>query len=293
MKKALVGIAAIAALGLSAGSALAADLSVPYYKAPPPPPPAWSWTGFYIGGDVGGRWSDPTWDTTCLEPGFAGSSCPNQTAAPVDAARFFNNNPANFNSTSGRIGVYAGYNWQVSPIWVVGFEGDIAWANNSNTIAGIPGAEQLSTVVAGAPGLDSANVKQTWDGSLRGRLGFLVTPTVMVYGTGGAAFTHASASATCGSAYPIGWCTTPSNIGATSTISSDRVGWTAGGGIEAHVWGNWLARAEWRYSDYGTFSGTMFAATPIDALSVSTRLRTETGLVGLSYQFGGPVAARY
>src|SRR4051794_22888136 len=35
--------------------ASSADMA-PLYKAPPPPPPIFSWTGFYIGGHVGGAW---------------------------------------------------------------------------------------------------------------------------------------------------------------------------------------------------------------------------------------------
>jgi outer membrane immunogenic protein len=42
---------------LTAGPALGADL--PARKAPPPPPaPAFSWTGFYIGGNLGGAWDE-------------------------------------------------------------------------------------------------------------------------------------------------------------------------------------------------------------------------------------------
>ena len=58
MKKFLMATAA--ALALSVGSAFAADLApVPYYKAPPPAPtPVNTWAGFYLGGQVGGAWSD-------------------------------------------------------------------------------------------------------------------------------------------------------------------------------------------------------------------------------------------
>jgi outer membrane immunogenic protein len=67
---------------------------------------------------------------------------------------------------------------------VVGWEGDIAWANNNKTIVGIPGLE--SPTVAGAPGGDFSNIKQTWDASIRGRAGFLAVPSVLLYATGGA-----------------------------------------------------------------------------------------------------------
>jgi len=39
-------------------------------KSPPPPAPAFSWTGFYIGGDVGGAWTTntATWTPLPLGP---------------------------------------------------------------------------------------------------------------------------------------------------------------------------------------------------------------------------------
>ena len=217
-----------------------------------------------------------------------GASCPNNTPNPADAARFFTNNPTEFfDSTSARLGGHVGYNWQINPTVVIGLEGDAAWANNSSQMGGVPGAE--NTAIPGSPGFDSAQVKQTWDASARGRLGVLATPTMLLYGTAGAAFTHESASATCGTAYPVGWCALPANIGTTSTISATRTGWTAGAGIESVMVGNWLVRAEWRYSDYGTMSGTFFnSAASIaagDAINASVRLRTNTFSAGLSYKY--------
>jgi outer membrane immunogenic protein len=50
MKKTL--LATVALVGLAA-PAMAADLPVKY-RPPPPPPVYFSWTGCYIGGDVGG-----------------------------------------------------------------------------------------------------------------------------------------------------------------------------------------------------------------------------------------------
>src|SRR6478735_3829296 len=54
MKKLLLACTALTLL--FGGSALAADLRRPAYT-PPPPPPVYSWTGFYIGGNLGGAWA--------------------------------------------------------------------------------------------------------------------------------------------------------------------------------------------------------------------------------------------
>jgi outer membrane immunogenic protein len=291
MKK-LLGSIAILALAMPL-AAQAADLpAAPVYKAPVYVPPPSDWTGFYIGGDIGGRWSNSTWSTTCLETGQPGTAC---TTAPADALiRFATNNPTTFNSTSFKGGGYAGYNWQVNPVWVVGVEGDWQWANNSTTVSGIPGAENLTVI--GAPGLDTSTVKQTWDASARGRVGYLVAPSWMVFGTGGVAFTNVQASAHCGTLFPVGWCGQAANIGRTDTASLDRVGWTAGAGVEGMIAPNWLARIEYRYANYGnnmSFTMLQGPASNIDAISGNLKLQDQSVTVGIAYKFGGPVVARY
>ncbi len=63
MKKFLLGVVGLAALGMSA-PASAADLAArPYTKAPPPMVAAiYDWSGFYIGLNGGGGWSHKCWD---------------------------------------------------------------------------------------------------------------------------------------------------------------------------------------------------------------------------------------
>jgi outer membrane immunogenic protein len=181
----------------------------------------------------------------------------------------------------------------VSPTWVLGIEGDVQWANHAKSTSGIPGAE--NPTVVGSPGIDSATVRQTWDASIRARVGFLFNPSWMVFGTGGVAFTHLEASAFCGTAWPVGWCTTPANIGATSTTVANRAGWTVGAGIEGKLFApNWLGRVEYRYANYGNNIGfSFFPATTIDTATGNVGLQTHTVTVGLAYKFGGPVVAKY
>ena len=52
--KTLIASVAFAALGTSVAGA--ADM--PVKAPPPPPPPVFSWTGFYIGGNIGGAWAN-------------------------------------------------------------------------------------------------------------------------------------------------------------------------------------------------------------------------------------------
>jgi outer membrane immunogenic protein len=274
-------LAAAAAMVFIVCAAQAADMALKE-----PPPAAWTWTGFYLGGEVGGRWQSSRWNTTCIESGFPGAACPNATVLPADAARFNVNNPQSFNSGSVWGGVVAGYNWQVTN-WLLGIEGNFAWGNNTATHVGIPGAE--SPTVAGAPGFDNSNVKETWDGSLRLRGGFLVTPETLVYVTGGAAFTQVEFSAYCATPYPVGWCAGAGDLGQRSTSTSIRAGWTVGGGIETRIMGNWLGRAEYRYADYGSASGALFGGpagfATGDTINASVRVRSNIGLLGVVYKY--------
>lgn len=105
MKKILLGTVALVALGMSS-SAFAADLGARVYtKAPPPPPaPIYNWTGFYIGGHIGGA--------------FSGS----------------NNNVFGANNNDARFlgGGQIGADYQFGPSWVVGVEGQYSAVANSN-----------------------------------------------------------------------------------------------------------------------------------------------------------------
>jgi outer membrane immunogenic protein len=275
-------VSSVALVASLAGSAMAADMPIR-----PPVVVVESWTGFYAGVALGGRFSDSKWATNCLSAGAPGGvGCPLNFAA--NGVRFLTDNPAGLSSATFRPSVYLGYNWQVGN-WVVGAEADVAYGQGNNSIKGIPGAENL--VQAGSPGNDIATIKDSWDASARARAGFLITPTMLLYATGGASWIHLEASAFCGSVNPIGWCRGPagpgSNVGTTSTVTTTRIGWTAGGGIEAMLWSNWLARIEYRYSDYGKFDYTLFSG--VDAIAAETKFHTHTALVGVAYRFGGPV----
>ncbi len=83
------------------------------------------------------------------------------------------------------------------------------------------------------------------------------------------------------------------------THAHNRLGWTAGGGIEAMLWSSWIARAEYRYADFGTISNTDTRIAPLlldgtEIVSYDVRVRTHTALLGLAYKFGdSAVVARY
>jgi outer membrane immunogenic protein len=175
----------------------------------------------------------------------------------------------------------------VAPVWVVGLEADYGWGNNKSTLASrIPGLGVLN-------GGSFTEVKGKWDASLRARAGVLVTPTLLAYATGGLAYQRIEAIATC----PADTTVCNPAVGTQSfSNSSNRVGWTVGGGLEAMLAPNWLARVEYRYSDFDTFS---FTAIPfsVSTFGANADLSTKTHIVtgGLAYKFdwGAPVVAKY
>jgi outer membrane immunogenic protein len=150
-----------AALLLSrAAPAVAADVAVS------------PWTGFYAGIGLGPRVSPSDANTTFERIRLI---VPNLSGRPTD-------------QTLDGIGVrgspYVGFNWQFAPQWVAGVEGDVGIADQTTTLPGYnfpPGSGFHSQDAA-----DSFAVRTSWDASLRGRLGFLATPAMLAYATGGA-----------------------------------------------------------------------------------------------------------
>jgi outer membrane immunogenic protein len=262
--------------------ASAADMPVkaPTYTAPVAVAP--SWTGFYVGGSVGGRWADPDWTTTCLYTPFSSGNCP---LNGFDPNRLATRNPASF-ETSGAVrgGVYGGFNWQFNPTWVAGVEVDYGWANNKSSVNnGIPGT--LQAVFADQ---DVAEVKQTWDAGVRGRLGYLINPNLMLFATVGASWTHLQATTTC-APLSASWCSIGGD-GLSASASTTKVGWTVGGGLEWMFAPNWLLRGEYRYADYGTFKANILAdPAGSEGILADIDVRTHTALFGVAYKFGAPL----
>jgi outer membrane immunogenic protein len=237
------------------------DLPLP----PPPPIPvefAPPWSGGYAGLSFGARWSNAEWSTTSLGGAAATTS----------------DNPRDFDTTAFRAGAYAGHNWQLSPLTLIGLEADFGWAGRSTTVGGIPGT-YASGGAAGAVSNDNASVKLGWDASMRGRFGVLFTSTWLIYATGGLAVQRIELGGNC---IPAGgFCTMPRS----ESERINRLGWTAGGGVEGLFWGGWMARLEYRYADFGTPDHTFFLNTG-DQTTLETRVRTHTGLAGVAYKFG-------
>jgi opacity protein-like surface antigen len=281
-----------------------------------PTAPVFNWTGVYVGGAIADRNSFDKWQTSAIanrQRALAPFPLPPGPAPLPDPTT----NPASFFSSNVEGRLYSGYNWQLSPKWVTGIEGDVGWGFGNSQMGqpGIPGTfGNGSNNFFGQPGLggpatdaqfsDSVSVKMGWDSTIRGKLGMLVTPTILFYGTGGVAFQEVQVSATCvpqPGQFPgivllsdISWCGSTPAPARSQTFSSLRTGWTAGFGVEGVLVGNWLGRFEARYADFGNYRNTFFQGTGFD-VATNVHVQTLTALAGVSYKFDplGLLAAKY
>jgi outer membrane immunogenic protein len=276
-----------AAVALSAifsiSAASAADMAV---KAPPMAAPIPTWTGFYLGGDVG--W-DGSWQNGTSNPQPAGFGVPPVIGGGL-AGGGFTTTSSRFNPSSLGGGLYGGYNWQ-SGTWLVGVEGDITFLSlkRSNTQA-FQGT--CCAPLVPAPTM-TMSTSETWLASARGRLG-AVAGSWLFYGTGGAAWTQVSYAANLtpdGLAFPLGT-TANANFNRTTT------GFVVGAGIEHMFSNNWIGRIEYLYYGFPGASGiapvVSTATCPGCSFGINFgNLQVQTVRAGLSYKFGGPVVARY
>jgi outer membrane immunogenic protein len=268
----IVGAAVCAVTSFAASSALSQDLIAG--PALPEGSLEESWTGIHLGVGIGARLSDAVWTTDCLAPVALPATCPNNTFG--GGTRIGNDNPASFDNAAPRLSGYLGVDWQIASL-VFGIEGEAAWADNSRTHAGIHGTWSTDF----GPDLNEARIESAWDASIRARAGFLLTPKTLVYSTGGLALMHQEVSAACDGTFPVGWCSVPN----ADSISSILVGWTAGGGIERMLSRSWIVRGEYRYSDYGSRSLTLFENAPLDSVGVTIEQKTNLAYLGISRRF--------
>jgi outer membrane immunogenic protein len=226
----LASVAAV--MFLPGGGVRAADMAV---KAPPPPPiaPAFSWTGFYIGGNVGAGWSRaPITDNfTGLEVG------------PADSGTTFIG------------GGQLGFNYQFSPFWVIGAEWFFDGVSNNNnataTFLGVNGNTLQATA--------SAN----WVTTATARLG-VTTPYLdhwMLYFKGGGGWIQTQGSLT------------DLNTGGSISSSDTHGGWVAGVGMEWAFSQNWTARIDYQYlglEDFTLGPGIVGDSIRVHDASIST-----------------------
>ncbi|WP_455480960.1 outer membrane protein [Bartonella sp. B12(2025)] len=263
---------------VSASAAHAADVIVPHNTAPVAPvivAPTFSWTGLYIGGQIGGFSSKPKMDIITKGKNVSF----NQDLVPK---------PSGFMG-----GLYAGSNIDLSNGLILGVDTDIMWSDKDdskttptydiipdhltyiNSILKESGIKIGDKVLkAGDKRTHNFTLKQKWAGATRVRIGF-AAERIMPYIAGGVAYTQLQDIKSI--------LITEKDKGgvlASGNISDEKktlVGYTLGAGIDLAMTNNVILRAEYRYSDFGKkkFSKDKY----------ETSYKTNDFRVGVAYKF--------
>jgi outer membrane immunogenic protein len=261
MKKNLFAVVA----GLFALPAMAADLPI---KAPPmvTAPAPYSWTGAYVGGNVGYAWGRDK--VSQLPEGVL------LTFTQEEIANYLNNGRTTLNPSGFTGGIGAGYNWQTG-LFVFGLETDIAYTDlNSDSVSG-PFTPSLGAV----PYIHGQSVKADFLGTIRGRVGVAFDRS-FVYATGG--FAYAGVRYT-------NYIDYPGHVGFRyeQTERKTAVGWTVGGGYEVKLWDKWSGKIEYLYADLGSQEVTAFQNVPgsPNFYVFKNEFTEQLVRVGLNYHF--------
>jgi outer membrane immunogenic protein len=307
MKKLALGGMMLAALAVSA-PAMAADMPL---KAPAITPVVFSWTGFYVGGNLGYSWGrgdtdfNETTSGTSSTQGFRGLGFPptvfipegSPTLATLPTVTAGGSSRADLNGVIG--GGQFGYNRQIASV-VFGFEADLQATGERG--------DSTICITAGCPAggiFGSASYKLPWLATSRLRVGVAVAPKWLLYATGGLAVAEVDSTFTGGLVGgPI----------ATSSSNMTRGGLVTGGGVEGALDSNWSAKLEALYVDLGSYDtglasvtntttsmtppllrNNFFETTTTTTTSGNFRSHVTDFIVrlGLNYRFGGPVVAKY
>jgi len=277
-RRAIVAVAT-AVFGF-ASVASAADLPVkaPVYKAPPVMAPMYNWTGFYIGGNIGYSWGNASGDV-------------NVTGLPASL-------PTSYSGSAKPDGIIGGgqigYNWQANNL-VFGLEADFQGSGEKATGSATSDPFTFSSpffvnAIPGTLNQSGGEASILWFGTVRGRAGMLVTPTILLYGTGGLAYGRISGSDT----ISVNLGTPPTTVFSSAYgNSATNVGWTVGAGIEGAFpnTSNWTWKLEYLYVDLGSFGSSGSTTLPASlgggtySYSWSTKVTDNVVRVGLNYRF--------
>jgi outer membrane immunogenic protein len=242
MKKTSIATALIAS-AMFAGGAMAADLKAPapVFTKAPMMAPVYNWTGCYIGGGFGyGMWNQDNFLET--DPGAV-------TLTPTF-------------TTGGRgwfgTGTF-GCDYQVSSSIVIGAYGDYDFGDIKGQL-GFPDPTLRLT------GLVSGTESEKWAWGVGGRIGWLVTPTVLTYLSGGYTQAHFDSVTFASLSGP-----------ATFNLASQTYhGWFLGSGFDyaiSFLPSGFYLRSEYRYSTYD--GADLSLASNTTGTTVGTALDTK------------------
>ncbi|QGM98272.1 alginate export family protein [Methylocystis parvus] len=228
-----------------------------------------SWQDVYVGLNGGGAWSSPTTQVSPYPIGTVPASLPIALGAtpPGGGVR---SSLAGFTG-----GLQAGLNYKIHDRVVLGVETDLRGVSGNTD-----GASLSSWVPSGGNVFVTAgqfNTTLNYLGTLRGRLGFLATPKLQIYGTGGFAY----GGVTTNTAYLTQRAAGTNITNVTATYDDVLAGWSAGGGVEWAFMPNWSAKAEYLRYDIGAAHANsyVFQQNGFYAYGVNTRTPFSGNLV--------------
>jgi outer membrane immunogenic protein len=270
MRKLLLGVV----FALVATAAQASDLPVKGYSQVAPVP---TWTGFYLGGQLGYGYSNDSLDvgnTTATQFNCCGSFIPGGFHYPASGT-----------STSGSLnvggdgffgGIVGGYDYQLTSLGgfpvVIGAVADIDWTDMGGSANQSFGSLPQFNVPIGPPGGINIGLPtriavnsewgMNWLATIRARLGVQVgSPNLLLYVTGGGAVADLSGTNTV-SLHTPGLITPgiipASNGSAVDSWSDTKWGWAIGGGAEYKLLPpHWSLGVEYLYVDLGSRDSTV------------------------------------
>ena len=251
MRKSSLALLA-AAIGLAAGQASAADLprKAPPAYIPPAPPPI-TWTGCYIGANIGGAFGQGKLESTNPDI-FDGE---------------LTNNGSGF-AGGGQIG--CDYQWAGG--WVIGFRNMFDGTSNkrSRTFENSFGDQIVG------------NFNNQWFDTLTARIGYAVAPTWLLYFQGGGAWAHTSTNLT-QNGFQIGQ-TSKTRSGWTI---GGGVEWMFAPHWSAFLEGNWMdfGTKNITIDDNAFFAATNFCTVAVCPGGLTAKATEATVLVGVNYRF--------
>ena len=181
-------------------------------------------------------------------------------------------------------GGYVGYNWIVCAPYLLGIEADI------NYLGGSPTALDIEFGPTGLNETTRLNSAMDWFGTLRGRAGYLLHDTFLLYATGGLAYSRIdlTLSDNC-----VGCGNSPFNLGPFSQSNSGNQETRAGRPAAAASScsnSNWIIRGEALFVDLGSDTNSYIVVTPIGTGNSLAKWSDEfwIGRIGIAYQFDTP-----
>lgn len=249
-------------------AAAAASLAVLGTAAPALAQEASPWSGFYVGGNLGGSWGD-TSATVVTSPGTGTPALPAVDASAINAASHSSSNKTAFTG-----GVEGGYNYR-SGDWLFGIETDWGVMNLSETATSTTNA-----AIAITPPVTYTihqRVSTDWIWTLRPRIG-IITDQWLFYATAGMAVANIKSS----TQYDD---TRASATSLTLPVNGSKTGWTAGLGGAYAFTPNWSIKGEWLYADFGHVSGAATSANGFVTVSTQASVKANMFRMGVDYRF--------